>query len=309
MSFIKRFGLLIAINMFIVFMASILASVLAQVFGIQGEWPFYIIFYSIIGFGGAFFSLFISKWVAKKFMGVKIIDPHKAQGIERKLIDITYEMSVHARLPKKPEVGIFDSADVNAFATGPSKKNSLVAVSTAAINKLDDEELRGVIGHEVAHIANGDMVTMTLLMGLMNTMVLLAARLVARLIASMQRERSYIMETIIFIALQVVFGILASIALNYFSRKREYRADAGGAKLAGSENMIKALKALKRMYSPELLNASASNSSGYGRGSRQSDNYRYLQISGQQKSSIFSTHPSLDSRIERLERRGYISSS
>ena len=299
MSFIKRIFLILLINLFIITTASILATVLSAAFGIEGEWTFYIIFYSLIGFGGAFLSLFISKWMAKKFMGVKIIDPNTSQSAERKILDMTYGIARKARLPKMPEVGIFNSPDVNAFATGPSKRNSLVAVSTGAMSTLNTEELEGVIGHEVAHIANGDMVTMTLLMGMMNTMVLLAARLVAKLIVSQQRERSFWMEHLIFIGLQIAFSILAMIVLNYFSRKREYRADAGGAKLAGSGNMIKALKALKRAYSPKSLQKSRPSRGGL----RQQESYQYLQISGKQKTSIFSTHPPLDSRIERLERR------
>ena len=294
MSFVKRIALILIINLFIITTASILATVVLKAFGIEGEWSFYIVFYSIIGFGGAFLTLFISKWMAKKFMGVKIIDPNTAQGIEKQIVETTWELARKARLPKMPEVGIFNSPDVNAFATGPSKKNSLVAVSTGALNTLNTEEMEGVLGHEVAHIANGDMVTMTLLMGMMNTMVLLAARLVASLIVSQQRQRSFWMEHLIFIGLQIAFSVLAMIVLNYFSRKREYRADAGGAKLAGSGNMIKALEALKRMYSPEVQKSR-------GLGKRQ-ESYQYLQISGKQKTSLFSTHPSLDSRIARLER-------
>ena len=123
--------------------------------------------------------------------------------------------------------------------------------------------MEGVLGHEVAHIANGDMVTMTLLMGMMNTMVLLAARFVARIIVSQQRSRSIWMEHLIFIGLQIAFSILAMIVLNYFSRRKEYRADAGGAKLAGSGSMIQALKALQRAYSPEQSLSSNSKSKGF----------------------------------------------
>ena len=296
MGFFKRIFLILVLNFFIIITASILATVIATAFGIKGEWTFYIVFYSLIGFGGAFLTLFISKWLAKKFMGVRIISPQTSHETERKILEMTWELARKARLPKMPEVGIFETSNVNAFATGPSKRNSLVAVSTGALNALNTEELEGVLGHEVAHIANGDMVTMTLLMGLMNTMVLLAARFVAKIIVSQQRSRSIWMEHLIFIGLQIVFSILAMIVLNYFSRKREYRADAGGAKLAGSGNMIKALKALQRVYSPEPQRSSR-------RLHRQQESYQYLQISGKQKVSLFSTHPPLDSRIERLERR------
>ena len=297
MGFFRRMFFFLIINLFVVLTAVILATIVSQVFGIEGEWSFYIIFYSIIGFGGAFLSLFISKWAAKKFMGVKIISPHSAQGQEREILEMTTELARKARLPKTPEVGIFENPQVNAFATGPSKRNSLVAVSRGAINALDKEELEGVLGHEVAHIANGDMVTMTLLTGMMNVMVLLAARFVAKIIVSQQRQRSFWMEHLIFIGLHIVFSIFAMIVLNAFSRKREYRADAGGAKLAGSGNMIKALEALKRAYSPKMLRNTGN------RFQRQQESYQYLQISGKQKVSLFSTHPPLESRIERLKRR------
>ena len=300
MGFFRRMFFLLIINIFVITMASILATVIATTFGLEGEWTFYIIFYSIIGFGGAFFSLAISKWAAKKFMRVRLIDPQTATAREREILEMTQEIARKARLPKMPEVGVFESPHLNAFATGPSKRNSLVAVSSAAMDQLDKEELEGILGHEVAHIANGDMVTMTLLMGMMNTMVLLAARFVAKLIASQQRNRSFLMEQLIFIGLQIAFSILAMIALNYFSRRREYRADAGGAKLTGSGPMIKALKALQRAYSPEQNHPSKR---GGGFSSRQRENYQYLQISGKEKVSLFSTHPPLTSRIKRLERR------
>ena len=129
MGFFKRIFFLLIINFFIVLMASVLATVIASVFGIKGEWSFYIILYSLIGFGGAFLSLRISKWLAKKFMAVRIIDPHSAQGPEKELLEMTYALARKARLPKMPEVGVFENPAVNAFATGPSKKNSLVAVS------------------------------------------------------------------------------------------------------------------------------------------------------------------------------------
>ena len=294
MGFFRRIAFFLIINIFIVTMASILATVISQAFGIDGEWSFYIILYSIIGFGGAFFSLLISKWAAKKFMGVRIIDSHSAQGLERDILEMTHEIARKARLSKMPEVGIFESPHVNAFATGPSKRNSLVAVSTEALKALDKEELEGVLGHEVAHIANGDMVTMTLLVGMMNVMVLLAARLVAKLIMSTQRNRSFWMEHLIFIGLQIAFSILAMIVLNFFSRKREYRADEGGAKLAGPGNMIKALQALQRVYHPNMLRS---------RAGQERESYQYMQISGKQKANLFSTHPPLESRIERLKRR------
>ena len=296
MSYLRRFSFLIAINFLIITSASIVASLVMAYFGIQGDLPFYLIVYSIFGFGGAFFSLAISKWSAKKWMGVQVIDPDRSSGEAKELVEMVYEMARAARLPKMPEVGVYESQDMNAFATGPRKSNSLVAVSSGLLARTNKEELRGVLGHEVAHIANGDMVTMTLLMGIINTMVLLAARLVAQMITSQMRNRSFWVEYMIFMGLQVVFMIFGSIALGFFSRKREYRADAGGARFAGAGSMIRALKALQRSSSPMKPGEMAPAQKSYG----------YLQISSQPKKSwraLFSTHPPLENRIARLERQ------
>ena len=163
---------------------------------------------------------------------------------------------------------------------------------------MNKEELEGVVAHEVAHIANGDMVTMTLLQGMINTMVLLAARAVAKIIVSRMRERSIWLEMGIYIALQIVFSILGSIALCYFSRKREYRADKDGAKLSSVPNMISALKALERMTS-----VSPNPQMAFAGRRTQAESYNYLQISGKaKKANWFSTHPPLENRIARLER-------
>ena len=307
MSFFRRYFFLIFINILVVTTALILAQILMQIFGIQGEWGFYFVFYSLIGFGGAFVSLYFSKSLAKKFMGVRIIDPRTHVGQERELVDMVHRMASQARLPAKPEVGIYESAQPNAFATGRSKKNSLVAVSRGLLNNMSQKELEGVIAHEVAHIANGDMVTMALLQGLINTMVLLAARFVAKLIAE-RLNKGYWAEFWIFMGLQIVFGILGAILLNYFSRGREYRADKGGAKLSETENMTLALKALGRLTSGAPAGGFAFSGASSSGGSSKADSYKYLQISGKKarKNSLFfrllSTHPPLEDRIARLER-------
>ena len=301
MSFFRRIFFFLLINFLIVTTASILATVIMRVFGFQGEWTLYIVFYSLIGFGGAFFSLALSRYFAKKFMRVRVIDPKSAAGEEGELVEMVHRMASQARLPEKPEVGIFENPSPNAFATGPSKKKSLVAVSSGLLSTMNKKELEGVIAHEVAHIANGDMVTMTLLQGLINTMVLLAARFVAKIIASQQRNRSFWMEHLIFIGLQIVFSILGAIVLCYFSRKREYRADKDGARLSSSENMILALKALKKAVSFAPTGGMAQ--AGFSSGGTKTESYNYLQISGKKaKTSWFSTHPPLSDRIARLER-------
>ena len=294
MAFFRRIFFFLALNFFIVTTASILGLIIINALGIKGEWGMYLVFYSLIGFGGAFFSLAVSRWMAKKFMKVRVIDPQSAVGQDKELLEMVYSMSKQARLPAMPEVGIYDSPQPNAFATGPSKRKSLVAVSQGLLQGMNKTELEGVIAHEVAHIANGDMVTMTLLQGLINTMVLLAARFVAKLIASQQRNRSYFMEHMIFIGLQIVFSILGAVVLCYYSRQREYRADKGGAKYAGSSSMIAALKALQRM-TESSVEALAPQ--------RNAESYNYLQISGKaKKAKLLSTHPPLENRIARLER-------
>ena len=278
--------------------ASILAVFVMTAFGIKGEWSFYIIFYSILGFGGAFISLAMSRYLAKKMMRVRVIDPQTASGQELDLVNMVHQMATQARLPKKPEVGIYDSPQPNAFATGPSKRKSLVAVSSGLLSSMNKAELEGVIAHEVAHISNGDMVTMTLLQGMINTMVLLAARAVAKLIVSRMRERSFWLEHLIFIGLQIGFMILGSLALCYFSRKREYRADKDGAKLSSASNMISALQALQRIGS-----AGPNAQMAFAEGGTKAESYNYLQISGKaKKANWFSTHPPLENRIARLER-------
>ena len=298
MSFFRRIFFFLLINFLVITTASILAVFITTAFGIKGEWGFYIVFYSIIGFGGAFISLALSRYLAKKMMGVRVIDPQTARGQELELVNMVYQMATQARLPSKPEVGIYESPQPNAFATGPSKKKSLVAVSSGLLQSMNKEELEGVIAHEVAHISNGDMVTMTLLQGMINTMVLLAARAVAKLIASRMRDRSIWVEHLIFIGLQIAFSILGSIALCYFSRKREYRADKDGARLSSVPNMISALKALQRMSSA----GPAGQMAFAGRGGN-TESYNYLQISGKVKrANWFSTHPPLENRIARLEK-------
>ncbi len=294
MAYVKRVFLFLLLNLLIITTASIAAVILMSFFGIKGEISFYIIIYSLIGFGGAFISLGLSRYFAKKFMGVKVIDPRTENPQEKELLDMVYQLASQARLPKKPEVGIYEKQEINAFATGPSKSRSLVAVSRGLLENMSKEELEGVLGHEIAHIKNGDMVTMTLLQGLINTMVLIAARVVAKMIISSQRNRSFWMEHLIFIGLQIAFSILGSIVLCHFSRKREYRADKGGARLAGSQNMILALKALQRNMHAQLQPKPVAPNQ---------EAYNYLQISSRpKKRNWFSTHPPLEDRISRLER-------
>ncbi|MCM3618055.1 protease HtpX [Sutcliffiella horikoshii] len=248
-----------------------------------------LIFSAIIGFTGSFISLLMSRWMAKKMMNVKVINPDGPMNShERQIVDMVHRMSRAAGITKMPEVGIYHSPEVNAFATGPSKNRSLVAVSSGLLQEMDDAAVEGVIAHEVAHIANGDMVTMTLLQGVVNTFVVFLAR-IAAFIASrfVKEEMAPIVHFIAIIVFQIAFSILGSIVVFAFSRYREFHADRGGADLAGKDKMVHALRSLQaytNRVTEEKDTAIAS-----------------LKINGKRKSSLFSTHPDLNERIRRLE--------
>jgi len=236
--------------------------------------------------GGAFINLAISRWIAKRMMGVQVIDPSTTDPRARRLVDMVHNLAIRAGIRVMPEVGVYNGAEVNAFATGPSRNRSLVAVSSGLLQRMDAEAVEGVLGHEVAHIANGDMVTMTLIQGVINTMVLIAARVVAGLIAG-GRDRRGVMQGLVFYALQIVFSILGSIVVCYFSRWREYRADAGGAQLAGTHRMLAGLKSLRSVY---------------GQVDTSHPSMAAFKISGGSRFGLlFSTHPPLEDRIQRLE--------
>ncbi|WP_405098902.1 protease HtpX [Oceanobacillus sp. FSL H7-0719] len=247
-----------------------------------------LIFSAVIGFTGSFISLGMSRWMAKRMMGVRVIDPNQPNSqYEREVVEKVHRLSRAAGLVHMPEVGIYDSPEVNAFATGPSKKRSLVAVSTGLLQEMDDDAVEGVIAHEVAHVANGDMVTMTLLQGVVNTFVVFLAR-VAAFIASrfVKEELAPIIHFIAIIIFQLVFSILGSLVVFAYSRHREYHADRGGADLAGKDKMRHALESLKA-YSHRIK-------------AEEDTSIATLKINGKRKSNIFSTHPDLDERIKRL---------
>lgn len=289
MAMLKRVFLFAAVNILVVLTLSISAHIVMGFLGIDpSEFSGLFVLYGMIGMGGAFVSLFMSKWMAKSAMGVKLIDPRTSDPFQRQLVERVHQMAKQAGLPKMPEVGIYESADVNAFATGPSRSNSLVAVSTGLLHRMNQDEVDGVLAHEVAHIANGDMVTMTLIQGIINTVVLVLARLIANLISSAVDERMrFAVQFGAFMALQILLGILGSLVVNAFSRHREYRADAGGARLAGRDKMIAALKALSRQMPQPLAEEQKAFAS--------------MKISGSRAAKLFSTHPPLEDRIRALE--------
>lgn len=291
----KRVFLFAAVNILVLTTVSITFQVVMGLLGIElGAQSTLFVFYAFLGMGGAFISLGLSRIMAKMMMRVQVIDPVRAQGLERELVEMVYDFARKAKLPKMPEVGIYDSPEVNAFATGPTKSRALVAVSSGLLQKMNRDELEGVIAHEVAHIANGDMVTMTLIQGVINTLVLILARIISVAVSQNFDERGRpAIQFGLYLALQIVLSILGSIVVNYFSRAREYRADSGGARLAGKDKMLSALKALSRMYGPVEL-----------REEREHESLAALKISGRPAKSLaalFATHPPLPERIQALE--------
>lgn len=299
MAMMKRVFLFALINILILIPLTIAFNLLVPVFvgpdsGLQGYYTTVLLFALVFGMGGAFISLFMSKPMTKRMMGVQVINPEKPTRGAAELVATVHRLARDARLPKMPEVGVYDSPEVNAFATGPSKSNSMVAVSTGLLNRMGKDEVEGVLAHEVAHIANGDMVTMTLVQGIVNTFVLFFSRIIANIVASnMDEKMSTFAHFGLVIAFQILFGILGSIAVNFFSRAREYRADAGGAKLAGKGKMVAALEALQGTLP----------SAGH-----HDEGLQTMKISGANKSALaalFSTHPPLEARIRRLQAAAY----
>lgn len=288
-AFVKRMFLFAMVNVLILFTLSIAFSVVTSLLGIQlGNEPTLWLWYGFIGFGGALINLALSKKIAIWTMGVQIIDPHSQNPNERRLVEMVHTLAQRAGLPA-PAVGIYDGEEVNAFATGPTKRHALVAVSTGLLQRMDQDAVEGVLGHEIAHINNGDMVTMTLIQGVINTMVLIFARVISSVIAGQSEERSRpMLEMIVFYVLQIVLSLLGSIVVCYFSRRREFHADAGGARLAGRENMLAGLKSLRQVY---------------GQVDDQHQSMATLKISGHPGGflALFATHPPLEERIQRLE--------
>lgn len=242
----------------------------------------------IMGFGGALFSLAISKWSAKMMTGAHVIDT-PANLTERWLVDTVHRQAREAGIGL-PDVAIYDAPDVNAFATGMNKDNALVAVSTGLLDAMSREEAEAVLGHEVSHVANGDMVTLALIQGVVNTFVIFLSRLVGYVVDRiiLKNERGYgIGYYATTIVAELVLGVLASIIVMWFSRQREFRADAGGAKLAGREKMIAALARLKAVHEGEAMLPSQMKAFA-------------IRGGGGGFSRLFMTHPPLEERIEAL---------
>lgn len=312
MTFIRRWGLFIMTNLLVMVTFGIISSIVVRALNLNFLDPHLgslMIFCLIFGMLGSFISLFISKFMAKTMYGVKIIDAQKPspevlrfanQDQLRNLVAKVHLMSKKAGLKVMPEVGIYDSPDVNAFATGPSRNNSLVAVSTGLLQQMTEEEVDGVLGHEVAHIANGDMVTMTLIQGIVNSFALFFSRILASIIANGVEERNRpLVHMIATIVGDIVFTVLGSFVVAYYSRKREFRADEGSAKITSKQNMIAALQRLQAIYErPQRFMAENDENS--------KDALAALKISGRKKPggilALLSTHPPLELRIKALQK-------
>ena len=286
----KRIFLFIVTNLAVILTLSIVAGLLGVGSGIGPgglNLQALAVFCLFWGMGGAFISLQMSRWIAKRATGVKLVDGRTGTSQVDWLYETVARLTRQANLPM-PEVGIYESPEVNAFATGPSKSRSLVAVSSGLLRSMRQEEVEGVLAHEVAHIANGDMVTMALLQGVMNAFVMFFARVIAYALTRSNDSRnnngSYYL---IVIVLQLVLGILGSLVVNWFSRYREFRADHGGATLAGRERMIGALRRLAASH--ELVDT-------------QHQALATMKINGGRSwATLFSTHPPLEERIAALE--------
>jgi heat shock protein HtpX len=297
MTWFKRIGLFIVTNLLVVFTVTLVLHLLGvdQYAGRSARAGIDLrslaIFSLVWGMAGSLISLAISRIVAKMVYGVKVIDPSTATGAEAQLVQTVHGLARAAGLPRMPEVGVYDSPEVNAFATGPTKSRALVAVSSGLLRRMDRFGVEGVLGHEIAHVANGDMVTMTLLQGIINAFVLFASRLIAAVIFRGDKEDSYMKRMLVTMGLQLALGLLGSMVVAAFSRWREYRADSGGARLAGRDNMITALEQLRRTVELPAVTEAPEGLAAF-------------KISGKASrfTRLFSTHPPLEERIARLER-------
>lgn len=288
----KRIFLFLATNLAIVLVLSITLRLLGvdRILDEQGvglDFNKLLILSAVLGFGGSLFSLAISKWTAKRMMGVRVI-AQPANAAETWLVE-TVRRQTQAAGIGMPEVGVFDTPEMNAFATGARRNSALVAVSTGLLNGMSRQEAEAVLAHEVSHVANGDMVTLALIQGVVNTFVVFLSRVIGyaidRVVFKTERGHGPAFIITVIIA-QLVLGILASIIVMWFSRRREFRADAGGAHLAGRESMIGALERLRRGHAAPLPDQMAA----FGINGKIGEGLKRL----------FMTHPPLEERIAAL---------
>jgi len=255
------------------------------------------IFCLVWGMVGAFISLMLSRVMAKWMLGVKLIDPNTPNESHQRLYLMVEKLAKAANLPSTPEVGVFEYPLPNAFATGPTRRKSLVAVSSSLLHTMSPSQLQAVIGHEISHIASGDMVTMTLLQGIVNAFVMFLARVLAFMCSSLgksSRERSstssYFTYTAFVFVFEIVFMILGTMVLAFYSRRREFRADHGGASLSSRQHMISALRALERSFEKKELKEKTPALQAFMINSQSSTLLR-----------LFATHPPIETRVHKLE--------
>lgn len=279
----KRVLLFVATNFAILIVLGIVLSILMPVLGLDSASNGGLLFLcAVFGMGGSFISLAMSKWIAKRSVGAYVIESPRNQN-ERWLLETVESQARQAGIGM-PEVAIYDSPEINAFATGANRNNALVAVSTGLLRNMTADEAEAVLGHEVSHVANGDMVTLTLIQGVLNTFVFFFARVVANMLNRGGNNAFVYFMTVM--AFQVIFGALASIIVMWFSRYREFRADSGGAALAGRQKMIAALERLRSNHQESQLDGQLT---AFG-------------ISGKRAAAeLFMSHPPLEKRIAALQ--------
>ncbi len=287
----KRIMLFLLTNLAVMLVLSIVLSVVFSVFGIdRSSMGGLLVLAAVFGFGGSLISLAMSKWMAKRSTGAVVIDqPQNAT--EQWLVSTVKRQAEKAGIGM-PEVAVYDSPEMNAFATGMNKNNALVAVSTGLLRNMREEEVEAVLAHEVSHIANGDMVTMTLIQGVVNTFVIFMARLIAGAISNATRssdseesETGGFAYMITVFVLEMIFGVLASTIVMWFSRQREYRADAGAAQLVGAHKMVAALERLRNNHESQLEGSMMA----FGIANKPA------------ASELFMSHPPLEKRIAALK--------
>jgi heat shock protein HtpX len=288
----KRIFLFVVTNLAVLALLSLIIFIVEQAFGVRlagGGLGGLLVFAAIFGFGGALISLALSKWTAKRMMGVRVITAPQSE-VERWLVGTVKRLAEQAQIGM-PEVGIFDADEMNAFATGARRNAALVAVSSGLLRSMSRAQIEAVLGHEITHVANGDMVTLALLQGVLNTFVIFLARIIGgivdRALFKNEREESGIGFFLTTMVAQIVLGILASMIVSWYSRRREFRADRGGANLAGTGSMISALQVLKQSHGapmPPQMQAFGINTGGTGGFMR-----------------LFMSHPPLDERIAALQ--------
>ncbi len=293
---LKRFGLFLVTNLLVIITIGFILNVIQHFFGIKLEGLQGLsVFCGIFGVAGAFISLSISRWIAKRAYRIQLIDRSEKNYELQNLYEMISRLSHQAGLANVPEIGVYQSEEPNAFATGPSKKKSLVAFSSGLLTRLEPQELEAIAAHEIAHISNGDMVTMTLLTGIANAFVMFLSRIVAGVIDNFLSDDDggglgFFAYIIVVMILETFFMSLASIPLAAFSRHREYRADSGSAKLTSADAMVNALTWLS--WNAEIP--------------AEKDSLAILKINSSRRTSLWSTHPSLESRIKRLQESGGI---